>query len=62
MKITGNFSIDLTGIKTAKAHVQGVKATSASVFVPLDWANKDVIVLLAKKGEVTLAPPEDSDY
>jgi hypothetical protein len=55
--LKGNFSIDLAGIRTTKAKLQGKNATSASVFVPKEWANMDVIVLLASKGGITVDAP-----
>jgi hypothetical protein len=59
--LKGNFSIDLAGIRTAKAKLQGKKATSASVFVPKDWADKDVIVLLAIRGDIKIEGTKNSD-
>ena len=54
--LKGEFCIDLEGIRTTKAKLQGKNATSASVFVPKDWAGKDVIVLLARKEVLPLKP------
>jgi hypothetical protein len=59
--LKGEFSIDLAGIKTTKAKLQGKKATSASVFVPKEWANKDVIVLLASSGEIKIGSTNNPD-
>lgn len=59
--LKGEFCIDINGIKTTKAKLQGKNATSASVFVPKDWAGKDVIVLLAKNGGIKVEAPKDSD-
>jgi hypothetical protein len=59
--LKGEFCIDLEGIRTTKAKLQGKNATSASVFVPKDWAGKDVIVLLASKGGLTIETPKNSD-
>jgi hypothetical protein len=55
--LKGKFSIDLAGIRTTKARLQGKNATSASVFVPKEWADKDVIVLLATTGGITIDAP-----
>jgi hypothetical protein len=59
--LEGTFSIDLAGIRTTKAKLQGKNATSASVFVPREWAGKDVIVLLAANGGLSIGNTKDSD-
>ncbi|KQC14071.1 MAG: hypothetical protein APR63_06205 [Desulfuromonas sp. SDB] len=50
MILQGKFRFNLSDIKTAKVRTQGKNATSGSVFVPIEWANKNVIVLLADEG------------
>lgn len=55
-------SVNISNMKTATVRVQGKKATSGSVFVPKEWENRQVLVLLLESelGEADYA--ESADY
>jgi hypothetical protein len=60
MKATGKFCLDLSDFTVATVKKQGERSTSGSIFVPLSWVDKTVVVLLANKGGVDIECSKES--
>ena len=61
MRIRGKFALDFSNFKYATVKRQGEKSTSGSIFVPKEWADKKVLVILIDEGVIEVDATENSD-
>lgn len=61
MHLEGKFALDFSNFKYATVKRQGEKSTSGSIFVPREWVDKKVLVILIDEGVIEVDTSENSD-